>query len=89
MRDAVFLGGLAVVVIGSLFGTAVLMALNERDAARRDAPKCRAVYEQIARASNELAYQKATTLLRELTCTARSVPEAERIGELMGEGCAN
>ena len=86
MRDAVFLGGLAVVVIGSLFGTAVLIALAERDAARRDAPKCRAVYEQIARAPSELAYQKATTLLRELTCTARSVPDPERIGELMGGG---
>ena len=86
MRDAVFLGGLAVVVIGSLFGGAVLIALAERDAARRDAPKCRAVYEQIARAPDEFTYQKATTLLRELTCTARSVPEPERIGELMGGG---
>ena len=88
MRDAVFLGGLAVVVIGSLFGGAVLIALDERDAARRDAPKCRAVYEQIAAAPDDLAYQKATTLLRELTCTARSVPEPERIGELMGGGSA-
>ena len=86
MRDAVFLGGLAVVVVGSLFGGAVLMALAERDAARRDAAKCRAVYEQIARAPNEFTYTKATTLLRELTCTARSVPEPERIGELMGGG---
>ena len=88
MRDAVFLGGLAVVVIGTLVGAAVLMALAEREATRRDAPKCRAVFEQIARAPDELAYRKATTLLRELTCTARSVPEPERIGELMDGGGA-
>ena len=86
MRDAIFLGGLGVVVIGSLFGGVVLIALAERDAARRDAPKCRAVYEQIAAAPDEFTYTKATTLLRELTCTARSVPAPERIGELMGGG---
>ena len=56
-----------------LFGTVVLMALVERDAARRDAPKCRAMFEQIASAPDDLVHQKATTLLRGLICTTRSV----------------
>ena len=83
--------GAVVTLFGLAFVSAVAALIGglyavEGVAMRRDAPKCRAVYEQIARASDELAYRKATTPLRELTCTARSVPEPERIGELMGGG---
>ena len=70
------------VAIGGLY---LVVHQVEQSRIAHDAPKCRAVFEQIAIAPNDLTYRKAQTLLSELHCSHDAVPDPDRIAELMGD----